>query len=220
MLKFRCLVLDHDDTVVRSAETVNYPALLAYLKEIKSVHTISYEEFNRQCFLWNFGGMCERSLGFTPEDVQRQFEAWKIYVRTHIPPAYEGFDTLLRRYRTEGGIVCVSSHSSIENITRDYRRNFNFLPDDIFSYELGDEKRKPAPYALQEIMRRYRLKPEELLMVDDMKSGYDMAHACGVPFACAGWAHDDPMIVAFMRKNSDFYFESIAAFEAFLFRQE
>lgn len=25
MLRYRCLVLDHDDTVVRSAETVNYP---------------------------------------------------------------------------------------------------------------------------------------------------------------------------------------------------
>lgn len=26
MLNYRCLVLDHDDTVVRSEETVNFPA--------------------------------------------------------------------------------------------------------------------------------------------------------------------------------------------------
>ena len=28
MLNYRCLVLDHDDTVVRSEETVNYPSFL------------------------------------------------------------------------------------------------------------------------------------------------------------------------------------------------
>ena len=32
MLNYRCLVLDHDDTVVRSEETVNYPSFLEALK--------------------------------------------------------------------------------------------------------------------------------------------------------------------------------------------
>ena len=31
-MHYRCLVLDHDDTVVRSAETVNYPALVEKLR--------------------------------------------------------------------------------------------------------------------------------------------------------------------------------------------
>ena len=69
-------------------------------------------------------------------------------------------------------------------------------------------------------MRRYALRPDELLMVDDMKNGYDMAHACGVPFACAGWSHFDPLIIDFMRRNSDYYFETVDAFEAFLFGQK
>lgn len=30
-------------------------------------------------------------------------------------------------------------------------------------------------------MEKYDLKPEELLVVDDLKPGYDMAHAAGVP---------------------------------------
>ena len=66
-------------------------------------------------------------------------------------------------------------------------------------------------------MQRYGLRPDELLMVDDMKNGNDMAHAAGVDFAAAGWSHTDPMIVDYMRQNSDRYFTSVAELEAYLF---
>ena len=73
-------------------------------------------------------------------------------------------------------------------------------------------------------MRLYDLRPDELLMVDDLKPGYDMAHACGVPFlslihisACEGWSHDDPEIRAFLRRFSDFYLETVQALEPLLF---
>ena len=39
MLNYRCLVLDHDDTVVRSEETVNYPSFLEALKVRQNHHT-------------------------------------------------------------------------------------------------------------------------------------------------------------------------------------
>ena len=52
--------------------------------------------------------------------------------------------------------------------------------------------------------------PEELLVVDDLKPGYDMARAAGVPFAAAGWANDIPEIEGFMRKNCDRYFKTVA----------
>ena len=65
-------------------------------------------------------------------------------------------------------------------------------------------------------MRRYNLRPEELLMVEDLKPGYDMARAAGVSFAAAGWAYDVPEIEAFMRKNCDFYFKTVQEFGSFL----
>ena len=220
MARYRCLVLDHDDTVVRSAETVNYPAFVENIMQIHPDRLISLAEFNRQCFEQSYTGMCRNALHLTEDEINEGFEFWKVYVRTHIPPAYDGIDSILRRFRAEGGLICVSSHSSVENITRDYDRNFGFQPDAMYAWELGEALRKPDPYALNDIMRRYSLRPEELLMVDDMKNGYDMARACGVPFACAGWSHSDPVIIDFMRKNSDFYFESVSAFEDFLFGQE
>lgn len=217
MARYRCLVLDHDDTVVRSAETVNYPALVENLRLTYPERIVSFAEFNRLCFEHGYAGMCRTALHLTEEEIDAGFECWKVYVRTHIPPAYEGFDTLLHRFRREGGLICVSSHSSVENILRDYERNFGFQPDAVYAWELGEARRKPNPYSLQDIMQRFSLRPEELLMVDDMKGGYDMARACGVPFACAGWSHNDPVIIDFMRQNSEIYFETVSAFESFLF---
>lgn len=218
MLNYRCLVLDHDDTVVRSAETVNYPAMLDALKTMRPGMTISYRDFMVKSFELDFGGMCAEMFHFTQEEVMQEFELWKIYVRTHIPPAYEGMSSLLRRFRKEGGIICVSSHSGVENITRDYLTHFGFLPHQIFGWELM-EKRKPHPFALAEIMRIYDLKPEEMLMVDDMKTGFHMSKACNVPFACAGWSHVDPAISDVMRQECALYFETVAQFKEFLFGQ-
>ena len=60
--------------------------------------------------------------------------------------------------------------------------------------------------------------PEELLMVDDLKTGYLMAKACGVPFACAGWSDNQiPLIREFMKKNSDYYLETVMALEELLY---
>lgn len=220
MARFRCLVLDHDDTVVRSAETVNYPAFVENLQQTYPERLISLTEFNRYCFDYGFAGMCRNVLHLSEEELDAGFEFWKRYVRTHIPPAYEGVSGILHRFRADGGLICVSSHSSVENIARDYERNFGFQPDAVYAWELPEELRKPNPYALQEIMQRFSLRSDELLMVDDMKNGYDMAHSCGVPFACAGWSHSDPVIIDFMRENSDYYFETVDAFEAFLFEQK
>ena len=217
MLNYRCLVLDHDDTVVRSEETVNYPSFLEALKVLRPGRTITREEFTRWCFSPGFSALCSDYIGLTPEEIDMQYDMWRSYVATHIPPPYDGLRPILMHWKQEGGLLCVSSHSARENILRDYRLHFDLEPDQIFDWDLGEGRRKPSPYALQEIMRLYDLRPDELLMVDDLKPGYDMAHACGVPFACAGWSHDDPEIRAFLRRFSDFYLETVQALEPLLF---
>lgn len=179
--------------------------------------TITREEFTRWCFSPGFSALCSDYIGLTPEEIDAQYDMWRSYVATHIPPPYDGLRPILTRWKQEGGLLCVSSHSARENILRDYRLHFDLEPDQIFDWDLGEDRRKPSPYALQEIMRLYDLRPDELLMVDDLKPGYDMAHACGVPFACAGWSHDDPEIRAFLRRFSDFYLETVQALEPLLF---
>ena len=202
---------------MRSEETVNYPSFLEALKVLRPGRTITREEFTRWCFSPGFSALCSDYIGLTPEEIDAQYDMWRSYVATHIPPPYDGLRPILTRWKQEGGLLCVSSHSARENILRDYRLHFDLEPDQIFDWDLGEDRRKPSPYALQEIMRLYDLRPDELLMVDDLKPGYDMAHACGVPFACAGWSHDDPEIRAFLRRFSDFYLETVQALEPLLF---
>ena len=66
-------------------------------------------------------------------------------------------------------------------------------------------------------MEKYSLKPSDILVVDDLKPGYDMARAAGVDFAAAGWAYDIPMIREFMEKNCDYYLSDVEKLKEILF---
>ncbi len=217
MLKYKCLVLDHDDTVVKSTPTIHYPAFQNTLKKIRPDIDMSLEDFLLYSFDPGFSSLCMDLLKFTEDEMNIQYDSWNEHVNRSIPSFYEGFDNIIKRQKSEGGLVCVVSHSNSVNILRDFNKNFGIEPDMIFGWELGEEKRKPNPYPLKEIMRIYDLSPNELLMVDDLKPGYDMAKACNVDFACAGWAHKIPKISEFMKKNCDYYFDDVRKLEQFLF---
>ena len=53
-------------------------------------------------------------------------------------------------------------------------------------------------------------------MIDDLKPGYDMAHAVGADFAAVGWSSDIPEIESFMRENCTLYFKTVQELAAFL----
>ena len=216
-MKFRCLVLDHDDTVVESGKTVNYPAFMMGLREKHPEWDLSYDQFCELCYKHTYAGMCRTALGMSEEEIEEQFLFWKEYVRTHIPGVYEGIREILERFRKEGGLICVASHSGEDNISRAYEHHFGFQPHCIYGWELEESLRKPNPYTLLDIMKRYDLKAHEILMVDDMCTGRDMAEACGVPFACAGWSHESELIRKDMKDNSKVYFEKVSDFEKYLF---
>ena len=131
---------------------------------------------------------------------------------------FAGFTNNPRRQKEAGGLVCVVSHSSVQNITRDYQVHFGITPDAIYGWDYPEHQRKPNPFPLEDIMRRFDLKPEELLVVDDMKLAWKMAHPLGVDIAFAAWGRKDyPEIAAEMRKLCDFSFESTEELEKFLF---
>ena len=69
--------------------------------------------------------------------------------------------------------------------------------------------RKPAPGTLFDLMEKFNLKPEEILVVDDLKPGYDMARGAGVPFAAASWAYNVPSIRDFMKENCDYFLPTV-----------
>lgn len=218
MLKYKCLVLDHDDTVVQTEKAIGYPYFRDYIERIRPGKTLSFLEYVRDCNNMVFADMCRIRWQFTDEELQEEYLGWKAYSRLNIPPICPGMDAVIRRQKELGGIVCVASLSTREIIERDFRHHFGFLPDAVYDYDLPADKRKPSAYALEHIMEQFGLAPEDLLMVDDMKLGWTMAKSVGVPTAFAGWSKlEFPELTEEMRRLCDYSFDSAEEMEHFLF---
>ncbi len=218
MLRYPCLVLDHDDTVVQSELTVNYPYFCYILDQFRPGATITQEEYAKGCFHPGFVEMCRQKYCFTEQELQAEYRGWKEYVRTNTPLPYAGMERIIRRHKEAGGILCVVSHSSEENITRDYRTHFGILPDKIFGCDLPAEQCKPYSYPLEQIMAEFGFAPQQMLVVDDLKPAWQMAKSVGAPIAFAAWSKLElPEIVEEMTALCDYSFDTVAALETFLF---
>lgn len=215
-MRYKCLVLDHDDTVVNSTATIHFPSFLEFLSKIRPESHYTLEEYFRKNFDPGIMELFTDELHFTPDELDEEYRFWQAYVKTRVPRAYQGMRDILERHRAQGGRIAVVSHSTSETIVRDYRENQLPMPDLIFGWELPMEQRKPNAWPLLQIMQRFGLEKNELLMLDDLKPGYDMARAAGVDFAAAGWANDIPEIEGFMRKNCDFYCKTVSDFDRLL----
>lgn len=218
MLKYPCLILDHDDTVVQSEKTLGYPYFCQILDAFRPGATITLEEYVLGCHNLGFAEMCRQYWQFTEEELHNEYLGWKAYILTHIPDPFPGIEEIVCRQKAEGGMICVVSHSGVENITRDYQTHFGITPDAIYGWDLPEHQRKPNPYPLLDIMERYGYQPEDLLVVDDLKLAHTMARAAGVKIAFAAWSKEDlPMLAEEMRSICDFTFNTTDELYAFLF---
>lgn len=221
MLSFPCLVLDHDDTVVQSEATVNYPYFCQILDQFRPGTTITLQEYIEGCYHLGFIEMCQEKYGFTQQEMAEEYTGWKQYIRTHIPDAFPGIQDLILRQKAAGGLICVVSHSTEETILRDYRAHFGIVPDAIFGWDYPPHQRKPNPYPLTRIMEKYSLQPNDLLVVDDMKPAWEMARNAGVAIAFAGWGKQNcPEILQEMTTLCDYSFDTVTAFHHFLFQNK
>ncbi len=218
MLKYPCLVLDHDDTVVQSEATVNYPFFVYILDQFRPGTTITLEEYVQGCCNLGFAQMCRKWYGFTEQELVEEYKGWQDYILEHIPDPFPGIEKIIRQQKEEGGIICVVSHSSDVNILRDYQHHFGMEPDAIYSWDLPEHLRKPSTYALEDIMKRYGFSADQLLVVDDLKPAWEMASRAGVPIAFAAWGRREyPEISAEMNALCDYSFDSTEKLYKFLF---
>lgn len=218
-MKYKCLVLDHDDTVVDSTRTVHFPCFVEYLEKYYPSFSKNYtlESYLIKNFHPGITSLLVDEIGLGEEELKHEVDYWASYCKGHIPVAFSGIGRLISDFRAAGGIIVIDSHSLTEYIERDFRENRLPDPDLIYGWDIPAEQRKPAPYTLFDIMKRYDLSPSDMLVVDDLKPGYDMARGAGVDFAAAGWAYDVPEIREFMKENCDFYLEKIEDLRHLLF---
>lgn len=218
MLKYKCLVLDHDDTVVQTEKTIGYPYFRDYVERIRPGMTLSFAEYVHDCNNMVFADMCRARWNMTEEELTEEYLGWKDYSRKNIPEVCPGIGDVIRRQKEMGGLVCVSSLSTSEIIERDFLHHFGCLPDAIYDYDLPVHQRKPNTYALTDLLERFQLKPQDILMVDDMKLGWQMAKAVGADTAFAGWSKTDfPALMEEMQGICDYSFHCAKDLEKFLF---
>jgi phosphoglycolate phosphatase/pyrophosphatase PpaX len=210
-LRYRCILIDHDDTAVDSTAAIHYPAHVESLRVLRPGRTPPSSD---EWILRNFHGIMEYlvdDLGLTQEELARELVIWRSYSTSRVPAFFPGFLALLSDYREAGGRIAVISHSEADVIASHYRGAAGpaGLPDLIFGWDNDPQKRKPSPWPVREALRIFQCSPADALMVDDLKPGILMSRVAGVAFAAAGWSHRIPEIEAWMRANSTLYCASI-----------
>ena len=198
-MKYKCLVLDHDDTLVKSTDQIHYPAFCHTLELLRPGSFISKEDFKEACAFPGFLPLCVDTYGFSKEEMDFELTDWLTFVKNKIPDAHKGFKEWLTAYRNAGGLICVVSHSDKSLIQRDYMHHFGFVPH--FIYDLSYPHQKPSPAPLQDLMKQTGLSKADLLVVDDLPVGKEMAHAAGVDFVFAGWSNTAPSVYRLMEEQ-------------------
>lgn len=122
-MRYKCLVFDHDDTVVNSTATIHHPCFQEFLDQYRPGMRCSLEHYFLKNFDPGFLPMCREEYGMDEETLQAEMDYWRAYVKNHVPAAYPGIREIMQRHKACGGLICVVSHSMEENILRDYRAN-------------------------------------------------------------------------------------------------
>lgn len=215
-MKYKCLIFDHDDTTVNSTATVHYPCFLEYIKARNLSLDFTLEEYVRYNFDPGLLAFYRDMCGMSDEEMEREHTFWAEYASRHRAKAFPGIKEIMEEHKAEGGILAVVSHSRADNILRDYAYNSLPEPDIIFGFEQPRNELKPSPIPVMKIMKAFSLKPEEILVIDDLKPGYVMARAAGVAFAAASWCFDIPANTVFMREHADYFCASVNALKEIL----
>ncbi|WP_455383251.1 HAD family hydrolase [Salinispira pacifica] len=220
-LRYRCLIVDHDDTAVDSSAEIHYPAHVETMRKLRpGAPVVTLDEWFQKNFEPGVMEFLVGELGMSPEELSQEFEIWRTYTSARIPHFYPGVLDLLRWFRAVGGQVAVVSHSEAALIERDYRAAGSggdpFVPDLIFGWDHDENRRKPHPWPALQALEMFGCAPEEAIILDDLKPGVLMGQASGIPVAAAGWGHAIPAIRAYMEKNCVGYFTSVEEFAEFL----
>lgn len=202
-----------------STATVHFPAHLEVMKRLRPNHpVINLDTWFEKNFDPGIVTFLTEEIGLNAEEMEEEYLIWQKFNESRNPPFYPGLTELMKDYIGKGGIIAVVSHSTESNIRRHYEKGApGIVPRFVFGWDHDSEKRKPSPWPVMKIMEETGLSPEELLVVDDLKPGVEMAKAAGVPVAAAGWGHSIPSIQKAMRELCDMWLPDIEALKAQLF---
>jgi phosphoglycolate phosphatase/pyrophosphatase PpaX len=221
-LKYKCLLLDHDDTAIPTTKNTHFPAHLKVLDLLNRSHQgVDLDTW----FLKNFDpGIMDyytKELGFSDDEMELEQKIWREYTTNFnkVPDFFPKLIDSLKKYHEKGGLVVIVSHSQEDIIDKHYKlKGKGFLPDKIYGWNY--ELKKPNPELIEEIKNKYNLDKSKMILVDDLKPGFLMAKESSIDFGYASWGHKIPQIQEFMKKNATYYLNNIDDFEKTILKQD
>ena len=216
-MRYKCLITDHDDTLLNSTVEIHYPCMVECLDVLRPGTPLSFDEFAHYNFELGFHTYTTDILRLSAEEKARQAAIWHRWVDTHRATFFPHVREVLTRFKEAGGILVVSTHNEEKHIIKDFEHAGCPLPDAIYGWDLDIEKRKPSPYTIEQVEQRFGVARSEMVMLDDMKIGLNMCRAAGVDFIYADWARKPDPLRAEMRRLADYTAESFLDVEKILF---
>lgn len=217
--RYKCLILDHDDTVVDSTSAVHYPAYLKVMQHLRpDIVPLTPEGWLLKNFHPGISQYFEVELGMTAQEQEQEYRIWRSYATSRTASFFPGMTDFLIEYKRTGGKISVVSHSERDVIEESYRveTGGRVKPDLVFGWEQAEHRRKPNPWPVMETLKETGLKKREVVVVDDLKPAVIMARASGVSIAAAGWSHNIPEIRKYMERECDAYLASIDDLREFI----
>jgi len=212
-MKYKCLIIDHDDTTVDSTPSIHYLAHREQMKRIGREKEIStLEEWFKVNFDPGFSVYIDSVLKLSEEEKKICYEIWREFTTVLTPPFFEGMLNLLQDFRDKGGVIAVVSHSEADIIRSHYEKQKEipgFAPDIIIGWTGEPEKQKPNTWPVEEVMKEFNLSREDILVVDDLKPGITMAKRAGVDSVGVGWSHNLPVIRDAISKDCTYFLYSV-----------
>jgi HAD superfamily hydrolase (TIGR01509 family) len=222
--KFKCVIVDHDDTAVDSSRHIHHACHVEIMKALRpNITPVDLGEW----FVINSrsGGLKAyfQSLKFTEEELRQEHARWAEFTqKSPIPPFYPGFVELMERLQKSGSLIVVSSHGPADQIYRHYFSTKRVVPNAVYGWDPDPSKNKPSPWLIEDVVRIFGLaSPAECCVIDDMRPGIDMAEAAGAYPICAAWGPAFGLskeIREFMTAHCKTRCKSVADLEQFLFK--
>jgi beta-phosphoglucomutase-like phosphatase (HAD superfamily) len=222
-MKYKCLMIDHDDTAVDSTPSIHHPAHLEQMKQLGRSHQASsLEEWFKINFHPGLTVHLEETLKLSDKENKLCYSIWRDFTMSKTPPFFPGILTMLNRFRSLGGIIVVVSHSEPDIIISHYIKQTEFpglIPDRVFGWNGNPKENKPDIWPVEESMKQFGIDKKDILVVDDLKPGITMAMEAGVDSAGVGWSqsHSIPEIKADLAEICTYYFKQVADLEKLIF---
>ena len=212
-MKYKCLVIDHDDTTVDSTPAIHYLAHQEQMRRLgRESETSTLEEWFKVNFDPGFSIYIDSILKLTDEEKKICYDIWREFTTVMTPPFFEGMLPLLKRFKADGGIIVVVSHSEPDIIKSHYIKQTEipgFLPHKIIGWTGEPEKQKPNPWPIEEVLREFDLNRNDILVVDDLRPGITMANKAGVDSAGVGWSHNLPLIKEGIIEQCTYFLDTV-----------